>query len=71
MSGEFGIVAKWEDPEYPGVQFLGMAIVFSVRKSRGSLTWLFGKRILEESQRTAFLLSLGKTGTRVEIYRAQ
>lgn len=71
MSVEFSIVAKWADSKDPGVQFLGTAIVFSIRKSRSFLMLLFGRCILEESQRTALLLALGKTGTTAEINRAQ
>lgn len=64
-------MAKWADSKDPGIQFLDTTIVFSIRKSKSFVTLLFSKCILEESQRTALLLALGKTGTPVEINRAQ
>lgn len=71
MSVAFGIVATWADSIDPGVQFLDAAIVFFIRKSRSFLVLLFGKCILEESQRTALLPARGKSSTPVEINRAQ
>lgn len=71
MNVEFGIVAKQADSKDPAALFLDTAIVFSIRKSRSFLMLLFGKCILEESQRTALLLAPEKPGTPVEINRAQ